>query len=222
VSDESIKPERRLIKVVVADDDAFTLSLVADGLRALGFEVKTTGTVAGAWDLVNSYDPNALVSDLNFGQGASGATLLNQTAREFPWIGLVVLTSHASPELAVNDGSELPEGAVYLVKSQLTHAGELGEAVTKAIAGEGGSQLPNEETMKLIFLTSGQAEVLRMLAAGASTKALAEHRGTTVRAAETMLARLYRTMKISTDEESNPRVAAVNMWHEGRVAVRPS
>jgi DNA-binding CsgD family transcriptional regulator len=70
------------------------------------------------------------------------------------------------------------------------------------------------------IITGAQAEVMRMLAAGASTKALADSRGTTVRAAETMLARLYAALELGANADSNARVAAVQLWQAGRIVVR--
>jgi DNA-binding NarL/FixJ family response regulator len=211
-------PEHRARRVVVADDDTFTASLVADGLRSAAFEVKVASTALEAWAIVSSWDPHALVTDLNFEAKASGAELLRRVEHTFPWIGLVVLTSHMSPELAVEDGGGIPEGAVYLVKSQLRGIEMLEDAVERSIAGlPAPPAVPDSETR---VITSAQAEVLRMLASGASTKALAEHRGTTVRAVETMLARLYGALGLGDDEKSNPRIAAVKMWERGQVSVR--
>ncbi|HOB57364.1 MAG TPA: response regulator [Rhodoglobus sp.] len=210
--------ERSRLRVIVADDDAFTRSLVADGLRSLGFEVSTAGTVTDAWSLVLEVDPHALISDLNFGPGDSGASLLARVHEEAPWVALVVLTSHQSPELAVPDAAAIPRDVVYLVKSQLREVGALGDAVHRAIGGEPVAQL--RDPANALSLTSAQAEVLRLLASGASTRAVAEHRGTSVRAAETMLARLYSALGIDDDADSNPRVAAVQLWQQGRITVR--
>ena len=210
--------ERSRLRVIVADDDAFTRSLVADGLRSLGFEVSTAGTVTDAWSLVLEVDPHALISDLNFGPGDSGASLLARVHEEAPWVALVVLTSHQSPELAVPDAAAIPREVVYLVKSQLREVGALGDAVHRAIGGEPVAQL--RDPANALSLTSAQAEVLRLLASGASTRAVAEHRGTSVRAAETMLARLYSALGIDDDADSNPRVAAVQLWQQGRITVR--
>jgi DNA-binding NarL/FixJ family response regulator len=207
-------------RIVVADDDAFTVSLVADGLRGVGFEVRVASTAVEAWTIVSSWDPHALVTDLNFEAKASGAELLRRVEDRFPWVGLVVLTSHMSPELAVEDGGTLPAGAVYLVKSQLRGIETLEDAVERSIAGLPAQ--PPATAMDTHTITAAQAEVLRMLASGASTKALADHRGTTVRAAETMLARLYSALELGDDEQSNPRVAAVKMWERGQVSVRSS
>jgi len=210
--------ERSRLRVIVADDDAFTRSLVADGLRSLGFEVSTAGTVTDAWSLVLEVDPHALISDLNFGPGDSGASLLARVHEEAPWVALVVLTSHQSPELAVPDAAAIPRDVVYLVKSQLREVGALGDAVHRAIGGEPVAQL--RDPANALSLTSAQAEVLRLLASGASTRAVAEHRGTSVRAAETMLARLYSALGIDDDADSNPRVAALQLWQQGRITVR--
>ena len=204
--------------MVVADDDAFTVSLVSDGLRATGFDVRVASTAWEAWTIVESWGPHALVTDLNFEAKASGAELLRRVETKFPWVGLVVLTSHMSPELAVEDGGGLPAGAVYLVKSQLRGIEMLEDAVERSIAGL--PARPSVMDPEIPVITAAQADVLRMLAGGASTKALADYRGTTVRAVETMLARLYAALGLGDDEQSNPRVAAVKMWERGQVAVR--
>lgn len=208
------------LKVVVADDDAFITSLVGDGLRAQGFAVATALTTAEAWELIAKEAPHALVSDLNFGPGESAATLLNRVHAEFPWVGLVVLTAHQSPELAIDNARSLPPGVIYLVKTQMKRVEDLGEAVMRAISG--GSAAAESPITGTIPLTAAQANVLRMLADGLSTRSIAEHRGTSVRAAETMLSRLYTALSLENDELSNPRVVAVRLWQQGRVTIQTS
>ncbi|MCU1438756.1 MAG: two component system response regulator [Naasia sp.] len=208
------------LRVVVADDDSFTVSLVAGGLRGQGFEVHGATTVAEALSLVDTTDPHVLVSDLDFGHGESGAALLREVHRDYPWIGLVVLSAHRAPQLAVDDLGGLPPGAVYLVKSALRQVEDLADAVRGAIAGTGWNAGEADPDTDIVALTSAQADVLRMLAGGASTKALAAHRGTTVRAAETMLTRLYAALGLEQSDSSNTRVEAVRLWQQGRVTVR--
>ena len=213
--------ENRSLRVVVADDDAFTLSLVSGGLEAKGFAVTVATSVAQALEAVTSIDPHAVVSDLNFGTTETGSDLLQFVAREYPWVGLVVLTSHRSPELAVANPELIPRSAVYLVKSQLTRIDDLADAVNRAISGHGDSDdgmVESEDGVPTV--TAAQAEVLRLLAAGASTRALAEARGTTPRAVETMLHRLFVALGLDTSENANPRVAAVTMWQRGGIRVR--
>jgi DNA-binding NarL/FixJ family response regulator len=206
------------LKVVVADDDAFITSLVAEGLRGLGLLVATATTTADAWQLIVREQPHALVSDLHFGPGESAGELLRRVHRDFPWVGLVALTSHLSPELAIADAGSLPDEVVYMVKTQLDGFQDLHDAVLRSISG--GPEREAAVVADPIRLTAAQADVLLMLADGASTRAIAEHRGTSVRAAETMLARLYDALGLPNDDLSNQRVAAVRMWKQGSVVVQ--
>ena len=157
------------------------------------------------------------MSDLNFGPRESAAELLTRVHDEFPWVGLVVLTAHQSPELAIQDSDSLPPGVVYLVKTQLKRVEDLKDAVMQAISGAPARPAPMEDDTAQV--TVAQAEVLRMLAEGASTRAIAEQRGTSIRAAETMLARLYAALGVESDDSSDKRVAAVRIWQQGRVSV---
>ncbi len=213
-------PDSHGLRVVIADDDAFTRSLVAGGLEALGFAVTASASVADAVEAVKKTEPHAVVSDLNFGTSENATDLLRFVADEYPWVGLVVLTSHRSPELAVPDPQRIPRGAVYVVKSQLSRIDDLAEAVHRAISGAPADSAPVTADDGVPTVTAAQAELLRMLAAGASTRALAEARGTTARAVETMLHRLFVALGLDTSENANPRVAAVTMWQRGGIRVR--
>src|SRR5690606_6286724 len=113
--------------------------------------------------------------------------------------------------------SDIPDDAVYLVKSQLARVEQLADAVTRAITGQGTETTTDAPA---ILITTSQADVLRKLAAGESTKAIADSRGTTTRAAEAMLMRLYDSLGVATDGSSSSRVAAVQLWHQGRIRVK--
>ncbi|MGH1526596.1 LuxR C-terminal-related transcriptional regulator [Leifsonia sp. L25] len=208
----------RTLRAVVADDDVFTASMVASALRSTGIEASQATTAAEAWGIILQVEPNAVVTDLDFGAGSdSGAELLWRVHRELPWVGLVVLTSHLSPELAVGDDA-LPPSVVYLVKSQVKDVDVLVAAVDAAIVG--GDHRTAEPTGDVRTVTRAQAEVLRLVASGASTRRIAAQRGTSVRAVETMLARLYQALGVDADEQANPRVTAARMWQQGRVRIR--
>lgn len=211
-------PEARsAIRVVIAEDDAFTRSLVADGLRAEGFEVAEARLPDEAWELVGD-DAHVLVTDLDFGSGISAGPLLLRMAAERPWIPIVVLTSHLSPELAVSEASRLPEGLVYVVKSRLRRMQDIADAVRDALAGRGTGRRDGDEGT--VTVTAAQADMLRMLASGLTTKAIAEKRGTTTRAAEAMIGRLYTALGVDEDDSTTPRVAAIRLWQQGRIRVR--
>lgn len=205
------------LRVVVADDDPFTVSLVSDALRGQGFVAFGAATAEAAALLVGEVDAHALVTDLNFGEGESGSQLLRQVRDKYPWVALVVLTSHQSPQLAVEHAEDIPPDAVYLVKSQVARVEQLASAVTRALAGLGSEEVLDAPA---ILITASQADALRKLAGGATTKAIADSRGTTTRAAEAMLTRLYESLGLVTDGSSSSRVAAVQLWHQGRIRVK--
>lgn len=213
-----MSPHRGIIKVVVAEDDDFTRSLVSDGLRAEGFEVAEARIPDDAWELVER-GAHVLVSDLDFGSGISAGPLLKRMGAERPWIPVVVLTSHLSPELAVSEAADLPADLVYVVKSRLRRMQDISDAVRDALAGRGtGRRIQSDEPAAAI--TAAQADMLRMLAAGLTTKAIADSRGTTTRAAEAMLGRLYAALGVDADESTSPRIAAIRLWQQGRIRVR--
>ena len=162
--------ETRQLRVVIADDDTFTLSLVSSGLEAKGFAVTAATSVAQALEAVRTVDPHAIVSDLNFGTVETGAELLRHVAHEFPWIGLVVLTSHRSPALAVANPEMIPAGAVYLVKSQLGRIDDLADAVAVLILDE--AVLDDDETLE-----AGEGRFLLRLIDGNSLHGVRGFRG---------------------------------------------
>src|SRR3954447_20559877 len=155
----------RTLRAVVADDDVFTASMVASALRSTGIEASQAITAAEAWSTILQVEPNAVVTDLDFGGGDSGAELLWRVHRELPWVGLVVLTSHLSPQLAVGDDA-LPPSVVYLVKSQVKDVDVLVSAVDAAIVG--GEHHIAEPAGDVRTVTRAQAEVLRLVGARGS------------------------------------------------------
>ena len=107
-------------RILVADDEEFTLNLLREVLTAANFQVEAVTNVADAIAKIGSFDPHAVITDLNFDiTGPSGADLLHYIEKEHPWVGKVVLSSHASPALAGPNGMALPAGVPYLVKSDL-------------------------------------------------------------------------------------------------------
>jgi DNA-binding NarL/FixJ family response regulator len=215
VNDADARPK---IRVVLAEDDDFTRSLVADGLRAEGFDVATARLPDEAWELLE-VGANVLVSDLDFGHGISAGPLLRRVAEERPWIAVVVLTSHLSPELAVGTAEQLPDDIVYVVKSRLRRMEDIAGAIRDALAGRGTGRIAERDDPS-VAITAAQADMLRMLAGGFTTKAIADRRGTTPRAAEAMIGRLYAALGVDGDEATSPRVAAIHLWQQGRIRVR--
>ena len=208
-------------RVLVAEDEEFTLNLLREVLVGANFQVESVNNVADAIAKIESFDPHVVITDLNFGVSApNGADLLRFIEKNHPWMGKVVLTSHASPNLAVPSGVQIPDGVTYLVKSELGSISELIAAVESSISKSNiGVSKPVLENNRIV-ISSTQSEILLLLAEGYTNSAIARKRGTSLRAAETLIQRTFASLGLKSDEDFNPRVLAVRMWQQGKVVVK--
>lgn len=107
-------------RVLVAEDEQFTLNLLRKVLVGDNFEVEAVTCVSETITQVGNIDPYAVFIDLKFAMpGLSGADFMNYIENELPWIGKIVLTSHASPALAIPHGIQIVARLTYLVMSEL-------------------------------------------------------------------------------------------------------
>jgi DNA-binding NtrC family response regulator len=136
---------QKTIRVLLVEDDDFTRNVVREMLVASGIEVEQVASVSQAIESLDGFDPHVVVTDLDLGHGPDGADLLTKIADERPWIGMVVMTAHASPELAINDASRIPEHAGYIVKSELHSIQNLITLIEESIVMPG-----NFKGMKLL------------------------------------------------------------------------
>ncbi len=168
-------------RVLVAEDEEFTLNLLREVLEGANFQVEAVKSVAEAIERIGSFDPHAVITDLNFGvTGPSGADLLQFIEKEHPWVGKVVLTSHASPALAIPNGVAIPEGVTYLVKSELGAISDLVGAVEDSISHSATHHARPEMENDRIVISSTQGEILLLLAEGYTNAAIARKRGTSL------------------------------------------
>jgi DNA-binding NarL/FixJ family response regulator len=205
-------------RVLLVEDEDFTRTLVADGLNLLGVQTVPVNSSAAAIEALKTFDPNVVICDLDLGAGPSGAALLERLAEEQPWLGLIALTAHASPELAIHDGRSLPESAIYVVKSQLNSIADL---LPLAAASIENLTAPISETRgEQIMINRSQGDILRLMAEGYSNAGIAEERGVSVHAAESQVKRLFQALGLAKDNKLNQRVLAVRLWQQGKVFVQ--
>lgn len=207
-------------RVLLVEDEEFTRTMVAEALEVNGLRVRGVATVAEALVEMESFEPHVVVSDLDLGSGPSGADLLNRLAEDAPWVGLVVLTSHASPELAIRPGTQLPSHVSYVMKSQVNSSVDLLQAVESAISDTEFTLVPELDPEGRAVISHSQGEILRLIADGYSNLGIAEIRGTSLRSTESLVHRTFSALGIDSDRRMNARVLAVRMWQQGRVIVK--
>jgi len=214
----SMKP--KVIKVMLVEDEEFTRNMVGEMLTTSGVTVSSVASVAQALATIDAFDPHVVLTDLDLGHGPDGADLLLKVFKERPWTGMVIMTAHASPELAISDSSRIPDPTVYIVKSEIKSISNLLLAIEESIEKTGKFQTNFVASGEKITVTASQAEILRMIADGLSNASIAKERNITLRAAEALIQRTFQALGVNGDPSVNPRVVAVRMWHQGKVAVK--
>jgi len=215
----SVLSENFRLKVLVVDDDRFTLSLIHDAL-ASRVEVKTATNAADALALLDTFEANVIVSDLDLGDGPDGAMLLRKVALRFPWVGRVVLSTYSSPELAVDRDAMIPDDTVYLVKPRMDSIDDVLTAVMESISGEEITAARTDIDDGPFIVTPTQAAVLKLLAQGLSNLAIARELGLSIRATEKVVQRTFATLGVAGDEEISPRVVVARLVNSGQICVR--
>ncbi len=214
----SMKP--KVIKVMLVEDEEFTRNMVGEMLTTSGVTVTSVASVAQALATIDAFDPHVVLTDLDLGNGPDGADLLLKVFKDRPWTGMVIMTAHASPELAISDSSRIPDPTVYIVKSEIKSIANLLLAIEESIEKTGKFQTNFVASGEKITVTASQAEILRMIADGLSNASIAKERDITLRAAEALIQRTFQALGVNGDPSVNPRVVAVRMWHQGKVAVK--
>ena len=119
-------------RILLVDDDAGLLRLLAMRLSAAGFDVATAESGEAALGKVPAFQPGLVITDLRMG-GMDGMALFEQLHEKNPLLPIVILTAHGTIPEAV---SATQQGVfAYLTKPFDSH--ELMATVHRAMAVEG-------------------------------------------------------------------------------------
>ena len=192
-------------RVLIADDHA----LVRAGIRALVEKIEGVVVVAEAGkgnealELVDELRPDLILLDITMPDGG-GFEVLDQVAKKYPNIKVIVLTVHEAGEYAIR---ALREGAVgFLPKSAAST--ELEQAIQTVLRDE--IYISPETSRKTLLeygkgatkrdllatLSPRQREVLRLIAEGMTTKQIAQILEISVKTVETHRAQLMERLGI--------------------------
>ncbi len=194
-----------VIRILIADDHA----LLRAGLRGLCDRLKGVEVVGDAADgrqaleMVARLGPEILMTDISMPE-LNGLELTMRVAREFPKTKSIILSMHTEPEYAAE---ALRAGAVgYLIKDSDTS--EIEQAIRTVAGGESyispaiskhavsGSVKPTEPPRAAGPLTPRQRDVLKLIAEGYTTKAIAHLLEISVKTADTHRVQLMERLGI--------------------------
>lgn len=204
-----------MIKILIVEDDIFVNSMLKQILEAADFSVTTALTVAEALYSISEVEPNLIITDLDLGNGPNGADLINKISIDYPWINFIVLSTHRDPKLAIYPHISLPEGIVYITKSDLVDKNNLVSIIKESMTSNSIRKTVTADDLPV--LNSQQAEVLQLIAKGLSNQAIADIRGVSLRAVEISITKIYEILGISNDPTINTRLKAAEIWRNGKV-----
>lgn len=194
-------------RILVVDDEPIIRTLIAERLAQVGFEVRNAPDALSAKREMLKFDPDALVVDLDLGDGPSGTELIAALQEINPALGFVLLTNYTPTPAEMKSARNLR----YLSKRDVSDINLIIEALDSVLR-EGESRVGEVVESKLSVLTQGQVEVLGMLAQGLSNNDIAMARDVGLRAVEQTVHRIYQALGLNRDTGTSSRVSAARIY----------
>lgn len=199
-------------RLVIVEDDALMRSLLTQLLGERTFDVKAAGSVSDAVRLLEDFDPDVVLIDIDLGPGPSGSDLSYRVARRHPHVAVVFLTRHPDARSAGIDESSLPPHYAFLRKDLIDDVSALDAALEAALREAPGVPRHDRQGSPLSRLTDDQFHVLRMVAEGWTNASIATARGTSERSVERLLHAAFDALRLPDSGDVNRRVDAVRMF----------
>ena len=201
------------MNIVLVEDQKLIARTLADALVSHGVNVAAVAhTALDGVRAVKNNAVDAVVTDLDLGDGPNGTQLAVRLRGTHPRLGIVFLTGLEDPKLLPSNSFPLPRGSVYLVKHALDDVGHVAGAIGLAVAYARGKQKP---AAGLKFpLTNHQATMLRLVARGLSNKAIADQLVMSVQSVESAIKRLAKTLGVTQDSDTNTRVVLTQKYFQ--------
>lgn len=200
--------------VIVVENESLLRDLIARALESAGFSVTTAANAADAKRGVQAIDPDAVVLDIELGPGPNGFEFAEYLSRTMPDVGVVFLTNLPDARFAGDENRVIPKKAAYMRKSQLVDTQDLINAIEAVLGERVGVQFRHDldGTRPMAKLSRRQLSVLGLVAKGLSNSQIAEQRGTTVRAVEGIISRIFEALNLDTSGTYNARVEAARSY----------
>jgi len=206
-------------RVIIAEDDVLLREGIASLLEGAGFHVVgQAGDGQKLMALVRQHVPDLVVVDIRMppGHATEGLEAALVIRRDFPDIGILVLSAHVEVEHAMgllSSGHRIG----YLLKSRVTNVDEF--IATLQRIGEGGSVLDPALVQELITarrvndplatLTARERDVLALMAEGRSNAGIARRLWVTQGTVEKHVSSILSKLQLPETEDDHRRVLAV-------------
>ncbi len=205
-------------KLLLVEDNHFMRTLISEVLEAEGFELAIAENAAEAIRLAESFDPDAVILDVELGSGPNGFDVARVLRETTPELGIAFLANTPEPKTIGVDNKSIPKDAAYLVKDSVADKELLVRAIAASLRGRINPDLRQDRAEhQLSNLSRSQLDLLHMAALGLSNTEIAQRRGTTIRAVENLFKRAVEAAGIEVGPGEHGRVLAVRKYIESVV-----
>lgn len=200
-------------RILIVEDDEFIGSLMAGALANEGFETELATSGVLAKRKLKTFDPDAVIVDVDLGEGPTGIDFIQMLSRSKPDVAAILLSKHADAQSAGFPEAHIPEGVAYLRKSLMHDTKALVTAIEEAFRGHS-RRLRHDQQSKgqLDLLTKSQREILRMMSLGLTNKEIATRRNVSLSNIEQRVSEIFKAFNIQQDANVVPRVEAVRRY----------
>lgn len=199
--------------VLIVEDDGFTRMLLRSHVEQIGFTVVSDcGSANEAMIAAREHQPALVLLDLDLGRGPTGIDVAHAMRSHLPRLGIVLLTSYADFRL-IGPQRDLPIGTRALAKRSLTEGRDLADVLRLCAADPLGSQ--SDITVDAsVRLSSGQIEILRLVANGFSNSEIAARRHLSESAVIKAVNRLVTQLGLTPAKGDNQRVMLTQAYFD--------
>src|SRR5580692_6016858 len=214
------------IAVFLADDNL----IVREGVRALierNADLTIVGVAAdydGVVDGATAANPQVLVTDIRMPPSfqREGIDAAKEVRKRHPGTGVVVLSQYEDPEYAVSLLSEGSAGYGYLLKDHVAEGSQLVDAIR--VVATGGTALDPAIVEALVTpvvssggLAPAEEDLLGMIAAGKTIKAIAVARGIPPEAVAAEVDAVFLTLAQGVSAGSDSALQRLRQLHQAIV-----
>ncbi|MBL7259958.1 response regulator transcription factor [Paractinoplanes lichenicola] len=211
------------MRVAIAEDSVLLREGVASLLTGAGFEVVARcGDASALLRAVAALRPDVAVVDIRMPPTHTdeGLRAAVQIRADHPRTGVLVLSQHVEPALAMRLFAGSAAGAGYLLKDRIGDVAEFVDALRRVAAG--GTAVDPVIVSALVSrprpddplaaLTPREREVLELMATGHSNQGIADRLYLTVRAVEKYVSSIFGKLGLPATGGESRRVLAVLLF----------
>ena len=150
------------------------------------------------------HHPDVVLLDLDLGDGPTGIDLAAGIRRRIDTMGIVILSSYATPRLVGRTLPELPKGTIFLQKRDISDLTLLTQALAEAY--ENAQELTPKRTGKKssttpIDLTDLEIQLMKYISMGLTNAEIAKRRFITEKSTENAIRLLSRKVELDYDAD---------------------